>query len=111
MAEFAADARIVGIDRIVVDKTGLTGRYDFELHHAPPGRRISKASKLSPTSTKPFRSNSASNSSPFAAPYQSLSSTMSNGPLKISICKSGQSRDSGRPCIERNIPQKGVFGN
>ncbi len=31
MAEFADDAAIVGIDRIVVDKTGLIGRYDFEL--------------------------------------------------------------------------------
>jgi uncharacterized protein (TIGR03435 family) len=33
MAEFANDAAIVGIDRIVVDQTGLTGRYDFELFY------------------------------------------------------------------------------
>ena len=31
MAEFAKDAGIVGIDRMVDDKTSLTGRYDFEL--------------------------------------------------------------------------------
>jgi uncharacterized protein (TIGR03435 family) len=37
MAEFADVARIVGIDRIVVDQTGLTGRYDFELHYASSG--------------------------------------------------------------------------
>ena len=37
VAEFSDVARIVGIDRIVVDQTGLTGRYDFELHCAPTG--------------------------------------------------------------------------
>lgn len=42
MAEFARDARIVGIDRIVIDKTGLTGRYDFELKYAPQGVTVTE---------------------------------------------------------------------
>jgi uncharacterized protein (TIGR03435 family) len=38
MAEFAKDApSILHLDRIVEDRTGLTGRYDFELHYTATG--------------------------------------------------------------------------
>jgi uncharacterized protein (TIGR03435 family) len=36
MAEFAEDAGILHLDRIVDDGTGLTGRYDFDLHYSTP---------------------------------------------------------------------------
>jgi uncharacterized protein (TIGR03435 family) len=48
MAEFAADASIVGIDRIVVDKTGLTGRYDFELIYSRQTTQASTAPDAAP---------------------------------------------------------------
>ncbi|MGA1983073.1 MAG: TIGR03435 family protein [Acidobacteriaceae bacterium] len=49
MAEFASDAGIVGIDRIVVDRTGLTGRYDFELHYRPAGMAVPDGTEAPPS--------------------------------------------------------------
>jgi uncharacterized protein (TIGR03435 family) len=49
MAEFANDARIVGIDRLVVDRTGLTGRYDFELHYLPAGMHVPDGTEAPPS--------------------------------------------------------------
>ena len=42
---------ITGIDRIVLDRTGLTGRYDYELRWTPVGRGGGPA----PVATDPDR--------------------------------------------------------